>query len=325
MRAADRDRPRRLELPGAALSPCGRTRPPGAPRPTTSTRSTRRTPSCTRSAVSGTACSIPEGKASPARGQLLRREALELALYSFQYLDGIDSTLVLLPPRADGQAATAVFVERGDVRAQLDRPLDADADRTADARSRRDPGRRAARGRPHDALAALRVQLPAGAGRQPGHGAHAGLEWLTDFAGALARAKARLDTLDYYPEPVRIDRVRIRVAPWFFRIPGFRRYHGYALWRTILLRSTDAVRRSRHARALPHLAGPAPRSAHELEARDDALSLEPVRDRGAAGLSKRRDALARPPGPPTRMGECKTRTLPDFRDGPSPSRTSNRI
>jgi hypothetical protein len=54
---------------------------------------------------------------------------------------------------------------------------------------------------------------------------------------AVLRAKTRLDTLDYYPEPVRVDRVRIRVAPWFFRIPGFRRYHGYAFWRTILLRS----------------------------------------------------------------------------------------
>jgi hypothetical protein len=59
------------------------------------------------------------------------------------------------------------------------------------------------------------------------------------FAGALTRAKARLDTLDYYPEPVRIDRLRVRVAPWFFRIPGFRRYHGYAFWCTILLRSAD--------------------------------------------------------------------------------------
>ena len=56
---------------------------------------------------------------------------------------------------------------------------------------------------------------------------------------ALGRAKARLDTLDYYPQPVRIDRVRIRVAPWFFRIPGFCRYYGYALWRTILVRNAD--------------------------------------------------------------------------------------
>jgi hypothetical protein len=71
----------------------------------------------------GTACSIKEGKPNVARGQLLRREALELALYSFAFLDGIESTLVLLPPRADGQAATAVFIERGDVRAELSRPL----------------------------------------------------------------------------------------------------------------------------------------------------------------------------------------------------------
>jgi hypothetical protein len=52
----------------------------------------------------------------------------------------------------------------------------------------------------------------------------------------LARAKRRLDSLDWYPEPVRIDRVRLLVAPWFFRIPGFHRYRGYAFWRTILIR-----------------------------------------------------------------------------------------
>jgi hypothetical protein len=71
----------------------------------------------------GAACSIPEGQPSLARGQLLRREALELALYSLTYIDGIDSVLVLLPPRPDGQAATAVFLERGDVRAELGKPL----------------------------------------------------------------------------------------------------------------------------------------------------------------------------------------------------------
>ena len=56
---------------------------------------------------------------------------------------------------------------------------------------------------------------------------------------ALARAKARLDTLDLYPEPVSLRRVRIVVAPWYFRSPGFRRYHGYALVRTILVRRPD--------------------------------------------------------------------------------------
>lgn len=61
----------------------------------------------------------------------------------------------------------------------------------------------------------------------------------TSIAAALGRAKARLDRLDYYPDPVRIERVRVVVAPWFFRIPGFRRYAGYALWRTILLKQRD--------------------------------------------------------------------------------------
>ena len=43
------------------------------------------------------------------------------------------------------------------------------------------------------------------------------------------RAKARLDRLGLYPRPVRIDRVRVVVVPWFFRLPLFRRFDGYAL------------------------------------------------------------------------------------------------
>ena len=57
---------------------------------------------------------------------------------------------------------------------------------------------------------------------------------------ALLRAKARLDRLDYYPAAVHLRRVRVLVAPWFFRVPGFRRYSGYAFWRTIVLRRPDA-------------------------------------------------------------------------------------
>ena len=39
---------------------------------------------------------------------------------------------------------------------------------------------------------------------------------------ALERAKARLDRLALYPRPVRTERVRIVVAPWFFRRYGDR-------------------------------------------------------------------------------------------------------
>ncbi len=33
--------------------------------------------------------------------------------------------------------------------------------------------------------------------------------------------------------------MRVLVVPWAFRLPGIRRYKGYALWRTVLLRSAD--------------------------------------------------------------------------------------
>ena len=55
-------------------------------------------------------------------------------------------------------------------------------------------------------------------------------------AEALARAKLRLDGLDFYPEPVDMAGVSIHVLPWLFGVPGFRRFRGYALGRRILLR-----------------------------------------------------------------------------------------
>jgi len=71
----------------------------------------------------GESCSIKEGKASEARHQLLRREALELSLYTFKYVDGVDSVVVFLPPRPDAQAASSVFLKRSDVEDELHRPL----------------------------------------------------------------------------------------------------------------------------------------------------------------------------------------------------------
>ncbi len=53
---------------------------------------------------------------------------------------------------------------------------------------------------------------------------------------ALQRAKERLDRLSLYPEPVRIDGVGIRIAPWLFQIPGFRRFRGYATRHNIWLK-----------------------------------------------------------------------------------------
>ena len=53
---------------------------------------------------------------------------------------------------------------------------------------------------------------------------------------ALERAKATLDTLDFYPTPVKIDHVRILHVPWLFRLPWFRRFHGYEMGPLILLK-----------------------------------------------------------------------------------------
>ena len=55
----------------------------------------------------------------------------------------------------------------------------------------------------------------------------------------VVRAKARLDQLDWYPRPVGIRRVRLFTAPWFFRLPWLRRFDGYALHGTILVRDAD--------------------------------------------------------------------------------------
>lgn len=42
--------------------------------------------------------SIDTGEASPKRLRLLQREAYELALYAFKYVDGVDSVVAFLPP-----------------------------------------------------------------------------------------------------------------------------------------------------------------------------------------------------------------------------------
>jgi hypothetical protein len=77
----------------------------------------------------GGQCTIPEGQPTPERLQLLQREALELALYTFSYAD-IDTVIATLPPtgtQASGQqsSGTALFFRRGDLSRELDKPLTA--------------------------------------------------------------------------------------------------------------------------------------------------------------------------------------------------------
>jgi hypothetical protein len=80
-------------------------------------------------ALLGEGCSIREGEPTQERHRLLRRGALELSLYTFRYVDGIDSVIALLPPANTesnpnaSQNATALFFEKRGFENELDRPL----------------------------------------------------------------------------------------------------------------------------------------------------------------------------------------------------------
>jgi hypothetical protein len=80
--------------------------------------------------------SIKGGKASPERLSLLKREGVELALYTFRYISGVDHVVVLLPPAPPDAAAVAaaatstslpetnaLLFRPGDLQAQVQAPL----------------------------------------------------------------------------------------------------------------------------------------------------------------------------------------------------------
>jgi hypothetical protein len=58
--------------------------------------------------VGSTDCSIGVGTPSPSRLLLLRREALELALYTFKYIGGIATVVAILPPGHTVQQCTGI-------------------------------------------------------------------------------------------------------------------------------------------------------------------------------------------------------------------------
>jgi hypothetical protein len=76
--------------------------------------------------------SIKAGTPSKERHLLLRREALELALYTFRYVDNVDMVVAFLPPPPPkkGQTATdipneALFFRPGDLKPELAQPINA--------------------------------------------------------------------------------------------------------------------------------------------------------------------------------------------------------
>jgi hypothetical protein len=74
----------------------------------------------------GSACSVPAERATPEFYELVKREVLELSLYTFKYVRGVESVVALLPNRVgqqQQQPATAIFLQRSDVKEELTRPL----------------------------------------------------------------------------------------------------------------------------------------------------------------------------------------------------------
>jgi len=69
-------------------------------------------------------CVIP-GAPSVKRAQLVRREALELALYTFKYVAGVDTVLAVLPAVQGSQDTRLLLIRSSDARLALTQPLEA--------------------------------------------------------------------------------------------------------------------------------------------------------------------------------------------------------
>jgi len=73
--------------------------------------------------IGGSGCSIPTGKPSETRGRLVRREALEVALYTFKFVPTIKSIVAFMPPPAGQPPSTLLYLQRDNFKKELDQPL----------------------------------------------------------------------------------------------------------------------------------------------------------------------------------------------------------
>jgi hypothetical protein len=71
----------------------------------------------------GPDCSIKSGKPSHRRHLLVRREALELALYTFRYVKDVDLVAALLPPAKGKRPEHVMVFRKQELEPALDRPL----------------------------------------------------------------------------------------------------------------------------------------------------------------------------------------------------------
>jgi hypothetical protein len=68
-------------------------------------------------------CSIASGHPTIIRGRLVRREALEVALYTFKFVPGISSVVAFMPPPPGANATTVLYLQKANFAKQLAEPL----------------------------------------------------------------------------------------------------------------------------------------------------------------------------------------------------------
>ncbi len=71
----------------------------------------------------GARCAITRGVPTADRGRLVRREALELALYTFKYVPKVNAMIAYIPPDAGTSRITLLYLERSNLQAELDKPI----------------------------------------------------------------------------------------------------------------------------------------------------------------------------------------------------------
>ena len=71
----------------------------------------------------GSHCSISGGKATSLRGRLVRREALEVALYTFKFVPSIRSVIAFMPPAPGTTTSSMIFLRKQDLTDVLKTPL----------------------------------------------------------------------------------------------------------------------------------------------------------------------------------------------------------
>lgn len=73
--------------------------------------------------IGSTNCSISGAAEGTTLTRLLRREALELALYTFKYAPSVSSVIAFMPPAKGALPSTVLFLERNNLSQQLSEPL----------------------------------------------------------------------------------------------------------------------------------------------------------------------------------------------------------